>query len=291
MNEFSGHPVDAIDNGKIRVEFLTDIGPRLVGLSFGKSGKNLFAELPELNFDTAFGPYDFLGGHRLWRSPESVELTYAPDQPVTIEKRGNTVHIQAKPEPRGGLIKSIEIEIASDRPSVTVKHVIQNQGAMSAKFAPWAISMLRLGGTMILPQPAAPTGEAAFLPNRRFVLWPYTQINDPRLQLGDDFILVRANASTPAAKLGYYNPHGWAAYWFEGLLFVKRFQVEPVDLYPDGGCNLEVYCNGQFIEFETLGSLTDVAPGATAVHTETWELYEGLDQDFIPQSLRDRLAA
>lgn len=291
MNEFSGHPVDAIDNGKFRVEFLTDVGPRLVGLSFGKSGKNIFAELPDLSFDTTFGRYHFLGGHRLWRSPETIELTYVADQPVTIEKRGNTIHLQAKPEPRGGLIKSVEIELTGDSSSITVKHVIKNGGEASVKLAPWAISMLRLGGTMILPQPPATTGEAAFLPNRRLVLWPYSQINDPRLQLGDDFILVNANASHPPAKIGYYNPHGWAAYWLEGLLFVKRFQIEPVEMLSDGGCNVEIYCNGKFIEFETLGALTDVAPGQTVVHTEIWELYEGLEQAFIPQSLRERLLA
>jgi hypothetical protein len=97
---------------------------------------------------------------------------------------------------------------------------------------------------------------------------------------------VRATPSLPPIKFGYFNPHGWMAYWLEGVLFVKRFDPNPGAVFPDGGCNAESYVNDKFIELETLAPLAKLAPGATVVHTETWELYETLDVPFISNELR-----
>ena len=58
---------------------------------------------------------------------------------------------------------------------------------------------------------------------------------------------------TATVKLGYFNRHGWMGYWLDGTFFVKRFDasVDP-NRHPDGGCNVESYCNDKFIELETL---------------------------------------
>ncbi len=44
----------------------------------------------------------------------------------------------------------------------------------------------------------------------------YARINDPRLSLGDEFILFEADA-LPPFKIGYFNPHGWLAYYIDGI--------------------------------------------------------------------------
>jgi hypothetical protein len=110
-----------------------------------------------------------------------------------------------------------------------------------------------------------------------FALWPYTSINDPRLVLRDDFILIRANANLPPAKIGYYNPVGWLAYWLDGLLFRKMIDVRLGENYPDGGCNAESFCNDRFVELESLGPLRMLEPGSCSRLTETWELYDTLN--------------
>jgi hypothetical protein len=94
--------------------------------------------------------------------------------------------------------------------------------------------------------------------------------------------VIHATPSLPPIKLGYFNPHGWEAYWLDGVLFVKRFDSPAGANFPDGGCNTETYCNHKFIELESLGALTRLAPGETTIHTETWEVYDRLDQPFIP---------
>jgi hypothetical protein len=73
------------------------------------------------------------------------------------------------------------------------------------------------------------------------------------------------------------------------VLFVKRSPLQSATRFPDGGCNAEVYCNDSFVELETLGPLTRLAPGEAVVHEEIWEVYGGLDQDFIPESLRQQI--
>ncbi|MEX2160463.1 MAG: hypothetical protein WD751_00975 [Anaerolineales bacterium] len=285
MKEFCDHPVAALESGNLRVEYLTDVGPRLARLIF--AGTNLLAELPDLSQDTEYGRFHFMGGHRLWHAPEALPRSYIPDQPVQVELLADGVRLAAGTEPGTGLAKSMEIRLDETRPMLTLRHTLRNEGQEDVECAPWALSMLRLGGTLILPQPG-PT-ENSLLPNRWLALWPYSRIGDARLHLADDFILLDANASLPPLKLGTYCSAGWAAYWLDGILFVKRFSVEPIAAYPDGGCNLETYCNDRFVELETLGPLIKLQPGQSVTHTEIWELHKGLAVDLIPSSLRRAL--
>jgi hypothetical protein len=115
-------------------------------------------------------------------------------------------------------------------------------------------------------------------------------VKDPRLEINDDFVLVQANAKTPALKLGSWTSQNWIAYWLDEILFVKRFETSgfPGE-YPDFGCNVEIYCNDQFIELETLGPLHALQPGESVSHVETWEIYDSLNLDWIPAHLRERL--
>ena len=120
------------------------------------------------------------------------------------------------------------------------------------------------------------------LPNRNLVLWPYTQLADPRLSLNDDFDFITADAITPPVKIGYLNRHGWVGYLVGGVFFVKRIEAQPSLPHPDFGCNTESYCNDRFIEIETVGPLTHLTPGQAATHVERWELHAA---PAVPQTL------
>jgi len=289
MSEFCGHPTAILDNGFLRVEYLTDMGPRIARLCSAGSKVNWLVDLPEAVVNTPYGPFQFMGGHRLWHAPESLPRSYIPDQPIATETFTDGIRLSASSEPGTGIAKTIEIRLPSKAATAVIRHELQNHGLWTIELAPWALTMFRLGGTAILPQPVENADPAGLLSNRNLSLWPYTKVLDPRLQMDDDFILVRAQAATPPCKIGTYNPHGWSGYYLDEKLFVKRYQPEPDAAYPDGGCNTEVYCNDRFLELETLGPLVQLAPGETIVHEETWELYDSLEQAFIPDSLRQRL--
>ncbi|MBN1135626.1 MAG: hypothetical protein JXM73_03530 [Anaerolineae bacterium] len=272
---FNDIPCAWLSNGQVRLAVTTSRGPRVLFWGW-EGGPNLFAELPDFVVDSPAGPFHFLGGHRLWHGPETLAATYWPDdQPVQV--RATDQGAVFTPPPDGlGIVKEIELALAAGRPEVTVTHRLRNAGsAPTGRRAAWALSMCRLGGVALLPQPHGPVDPAGLLPNRRLVFWPYADLADPRLILGDLMIRVEAQPAPPF-KLGYFNRDGWLAYWLDGALFTKSFKRSSRTSYPDLGCNVECYLNDRFVEIETLGPLLRLAPGDTATHVETWRLQAGV---------------
>jgi hypothetical protein len=278
-----------LKNEFLQVEYLTD-SARILGLT--PAGKtNMLADLPDFHtIQTLYGEFHFRGGHRLWHSPEAMPRTYMPDnEGGTANQLPDGVRVEMPAEPWTNIAKAIEIRLNPERPQITVRHELRNDGAWAVEFSPWALTMFRLGGVGIFPQPQGNVDEAGLLANRQLSLWPYTQIDDPRLCLRNDFYLLHATPSLPPVKIGYFNPHGWMAYWIDGSLFVKRYDASSIARYPDNGCNTESYCNDKFVELESLGPLDLVAPGQTAVHIELWEIYENLEVDFLSNEIREEI--
>ncbi|MGZ6346528.1 MAG: hypothetical protein ACXWNC_03015 [Anaerolineales bacterium] len=288
MSDFQGLPTRSLNNGRLSLEFLAEAGPRIVRLSaFGKD--NMFADIPT-SVSTPQGIFFFRGGHRLWVAPESLPGTYFPDNDgVFVEELADGVRLNGSTEEGTGITKVIEIHLSEEHAAVTLNHTLRNDGPLVVELAPWALTMFRLGGTVILPQPVANTDQNGLLNNRILALWPYTHINDPRLALRDDFILIRAISNPSPFKIGYYNPHGWMAYWLNGILFRKTFDIPFGGAYPDGGCNTESFCNDGFVELESLGSLVRLEAGEAVNFTETWELYSELNVPFLSDEIREVL--
>ena len=282
-------PSAILENDQIRLEYLTSAGPRIVGLSY-RGSPNLLADVSDVVVDTPNGGYALIGGHRLWIAPESLEKTYVPDASgLTVRVIPNGVELTGASETVSGVRKSVRIELDPDAPSLRLVHTIVNEHTGPLNLAPWAITQFSLGGTVLLPQPVGNTDPSGLLSNRLLVLWPYTRLQDLRLSLRDDVILVAAQAALPPMKIGYASKAGWLAYWWNGILFRKSFGYHAGTLYPDGGCNAEVYCCDRFVELESLGELGPLAPGQAVQLTETWELYPGLDVPFIPAQIQDLL--
>lgn len=278
-----------LKNDFLEIEYLTN-SLRITGLS--PAGKpNLLADLGDLApIPTPYGEFYFHGGHRLWHAPESMPRTYIPDAgELRITELTNGVFLEARTEPGTGIRKQIEIILALDTPSVRLTHTLINDGLWPVELAPWAISQFRLGGTVILPMPVGNVDPAGLLPNRQISFWPYARINDPRLKLDDKFVLFNADALLPPFKLGYFNPHGWMAYWLDGILFRKTFDVRADLAHPDNNSNAELYCNDRFVELESLGPLTTLLPNDAVTHVETWEILIGLDP--LPMEVQEALAS
>jgi len=158
-------------------------------------------------------------------------------------------------------------------------HILRNASAQPRQIAPWAITMLRTGGVVILPQNPGEVGS--LLPNRNLVLWPYTEAEDPRLTLRNTYIKLRATPGRGAFKMGQYLSAGWVGYRLDDVFFVKSFSGKPGN-YPDGNCNAEVYLCDEFVELESLGPLASVEPDGYLIHEEGWLLYTGEENPFFP---------
>lgn len=272
-----------LKNDFLQIEYLTE-AQRIMGLI--PAGKpNMFADISDFPpVPTPYGDYHFHGGHRLWHAPEVLPRTYIPDTTQTITELSNGVILDMQTEPGTGIRKRIEIHLAADKPSVTLTHTLINDGLWAVELAPWAITQFRLGGTAILPLPVGNADPAGLLHNRQFSLWPYARFNDPRLKLGDEFILFKADALLPPFKIGYFSSHGWLAYWLDGVLFRKTFEVQAGLPHPDNNCNAEMYCNNKFVELESLAPLVKLEPGASTHHEEVWDIFYDLDS--LPEGLQ-----
>jgi len=278
-----------LKNDFLEIQYLTN-SLQIVGL-YTAGKPNLMADVSSLPpIPTPYGDFHFHGGHRLWHSPEAMPRTYIPDAgELKITDFTHGVTLESPTEPGTGIRKRIDVQLAPDKPSATLTHTLTNDGLWPVELAPWSITQFHLGGTVILPMPVGNVDDAGLLPNRQFSLWPYARINDPRLKLGDQFTLFQADALLPPFKMGYFNPHGWMAYWVDGLLFRKTFKAHTGVSHPDNNSNAEIYCSDKFVELESLAPLKILDPGASITHLETWEIFYGLDS--LPREIYELLSA
>lgn len=285
--DFYQWPVERLENEYICLDYLKNAGPRIVRLYVNGLDDNLFAEMPDFVVPTIYGDYHFQGGHRLWHSPESMPRTYIPDEEgLEIERLDDGVLLTQPVEGPTGIRKSMEIRLQEGRPAVTILHKLENAGLWPVELAPWAITQMALGGIAVLPQQAVSDAKNGLLPDRILAVWPYTMINDPRLHLADDLLMVDGLSAQPACKVGILNRRGWIGYLYKGVFFTKRYSVHLDSQHVDYGCNTEVYVDHRFLELESIGPLTRLEPGQSAVHTEVWEITTGVKVPQTPDGVR-----
>ena len=261
-------------NDRVELMVTTDVGPRI--LHFGFAGAhNEFAEFPESLGQTGGDTWAVYGGHRLWHAPEAVPRTYYPDnQAVALEEHDGFIRLIQPTETATGIQKEIDIRLAPDAAKVIVTHRLTNRNPWQVELAPWALSVMRPGGTAIIPLPPRGEHPQDLLPTSSIILWPYTDMSDPRWTWGHKYVLLRQDAGRPRPqKAGVGAGGGWIAYANEGHLFVKTFAYVAGAAYPDLGCSVETFTNAEMIEIETLGPLTRLEPATAVTHTETWYLF------------------
>ena len=275
-----------ISNGKIELIVTTDVGPRVIRFGF-IGGQNLFKEYGSFLGKRGGRQWVNYGGHRLWHAPEDQKRTYSPDNsPVVVKQGAGQVRFIQDVEVGTGIQKEIEIKLAPNRAQVELVHRLRNTGVWPIELAPWALSMMAPGGTVIIPLPPRGPHPKNLLPGNLLTLWRYTDMSDPRWTWGRKYILLRQDASPQSTpqKLGALVPDGWSGYVLNDQLFVKKFACIAGANYADFGCNFETFTDREMLEVETLGAFTKIAPGQAVEHIETWSLFDGVP---APQSDRD----
>jgi hypothetical protein len=260
-----------IELGSYRIRVATAFGPRVLGLS-RDDGPEIFASLgPEVVIDRPdSGVYRFRGGHRLWASPEIPEITYAPDDGSCSVATGTDSVAVVGGVDRSGLVKGIDVSLADG--SLVVDHVLTNSGSEPIEVAPWAITQLRLGGVAIVPVSGEPD-EDRLSASSSLVLWPYTDLTDPRVTWDRGGVLIRAEAGPPF-KVGTGPSPGRLGYLIEGHLFTKTVTPAGPEPYPDRGAVGQFYLGDAFCELESVGPLATLKQDEKVTHREVWEIEE-----------------
>lgn len=268
---YYGRQTVTLSNSHFSIEVLADGGPRVVRLIPAGSDLNLMAEAPSAIAVTEWGPYHFLGGHRLWHAPEASPRSYEPDDSgVQVKKDGFEMLVEGPIEPHNRVRKSIRFTMDPQKAVVYVEHKLENHHVWPVEMAAWAITQMCMGGTGIVPL-RNPGVHAGLLADRQVALWPYSDVADTRFIMQNDWFAVRGEPKPYAFKVGVFNPCGWIAYLYGEYLFVKRFEVK-AGRFADYGCNAEIYVMDQFLEIETQSPMTVIEPGASMTHVEQWEL-------------------
>ena len=261
-----------LSDGRTELVVTTDVGPRII--RYGKpGGPNVLKEYAKQLGRSGGRRWRIFGGHRLWIAPEDVKRTYVPDnEPVAWKWNGKVLTLRQAPDALTRLAKEIRISYLADG-AVHLEHRITNCGPKVASLAPWTLSVMAPGGEAIFPHEPYRSHLKEKLPARPLVLWPYTDMSDPRWTWGRTEFRLRQDPARPAPqKIGFLSTRGWMAYLLGNQAFVKRHVNSPGATYPDFGCNVETFTNDEMLELETLGPLVKLARGQHVSHSETWAL-------------------
>lgn len=259
-----------------------EYGIRIVHLSCAGM-ENLFYCQPEDLSDglcTEQG-WRIRGGHRLWLAPES-EKSYHPDnEPVAWSREEDGVLLTQTPDPELGVRKSVRLTFAKGG-GLQVEHRMENISQHAVEGALWAVSTVDGGGTASVafggPEPGG------YSPRRLVSLWGDTCLHDGRLQFFRDRLTARHLPLDPYCKLGLYSREGRAVLENKGQRLELTFGAEPMERYPDCGCNFELYLDRNVMELETLGTMCRLEPGQQAAHLERWRVTPCPDGRAAPAS-------
>jgi hypothetical protein len=272
---FFGRSTRRLETAHCWVEVLANGGPRIVGFGL-PGGESILAETPEAAWDAGYGIYELVGGHRLWFAPESPECSVPDADGLTLsEFQGLAdgeagVRLVGAFEAPTGLRREMKIRLSAASASVSVRHILRNEGQNTLEVSPWPITQLKLGGVARLELPE-PKGTHAMKPGQMIALWPYASWSDERLTITERSLTVAATPGRPF-KVGCLNGAGLVSYLREGVLFTKSFDPAPESAHADMGCNVEIYSDQGAIEIESLGPLTCLVPGDSVTHDERWEI-------------------
>lgn len=271
-----------LTSGDVELVITLEVGPRIIRAGF-IGQKNLFKEFPEQIGQSGENEWKIRGGHRFWTAPENDESYALDNTEVTYrEIDAHTVEIVQPAQTKFGWQKTLQVSLRENG-AATVKHFLKNVGKENLKVTPWSLSVMNPGGFAVIPQPkkvphpldlppGTPFDPADFLPNRKMVLWKYTDLSDPRFTWGQDFWIVQHSEKANCTKFGLRYANGWVAYQLDQFAFAKLVPHEASAVYPDDDSNFELFTNKDILELETLAPVKAIAPGQTLEHTEQWRI-------------------
>ncbi|MGL5440622.1 MAG: GIY-YIG nuclease family protein [Filifactoraceae bacterium] len=257
-----------LENKFYQIIVTISAGPRI--LHFSKNNKaNILCNKGKFKQVVDGENWDIIGGHRLWHSPESFPRTYFSDlYPVQYKVLDEKVIFTSK-EDKSGIRKDIELSFENDK--VRVSHKLTNCGLWRIEMSVWPITILAPSGIAKIPLSNEKTG---YLPNRNIVFWDYTQVDDSRIKFENNTLTVKQLSNSSPLKVGTNSNIGRGEYHIDDQIFVKEFETNIREKYPDMGCNIEIYTCDYMLELETTSPLKFVEPGSSIIHDELWSIIQ-----------------
>jgi hypothetical protein len=281
--------------GLVELVVVTTIGPRILSLRFDGGANVLYED----ETDFGRGAWRLYGGHRFATAPESA-ATYTSDNAQCDARITCGRLVIAQPVDASGLQKTWTIGPNGRTPGFEIVHELTNQSRRAWYGAPWACTCVKPDGSVIIPRPSpantrqldledwfpcppeaeeigTPAGDVRLVADSEGARYwaltddEYAGPTSPQWGWnGDHFV---THPPLAKGKVGLFSPEGCLAFVRSDL----TFRIHAVELalhraYPHGGCNVEVYTSAHYLELETLGPLTTLAPGEQLTHRQLWQL-------------------
>lgn len=268
---FREHPVYGlclfIDNGVVEAGIPLQFGLRIGHFSF-KGEKNVFFEQPrDMTAFTTEEGWRIYGGHRMWLAPESAQVMFPDNQPISYVFDGDTLILSQKEDPWLKVIKQFLITLEGSCMHIT--HRVTNTADKLRECSLWGISVMAPGGVETINFERRDDG---FDPWHRISMWDYTNLGDPRASYTRDQIQITHLPMEERYKIGVGHPFGPVSYENGDTVFVKYFSVDTTKAYPDGNVSFETFFSKYMVEVESLSPLVTIQPGESEDYTEILEL-------------------
>lgn len=259
--------------GEMELIAVSEVGPRIMSLRVGDGPNVLFDDSGggiARDLDWHDEPWRIYGGHRFWVGPES-EATYMPDNARcdAISEGGRLILTQ--PTMPGGLRRQLVIGEDPVGRGFVISHRLRNEGPMLATGSLWCLTCVAPEGRIVVPWGE---GSDSWRTNmvRYWSAWAGhgSNLQSAQWHQRNGYFMIEPTGEE--GKTGVYGDAGVIALLRGDATFVKGFTPIPEATYPDGGCNIELYTCGQFLEMETLGPESTFMPGREYVHNERWAI-------------------
>lgn len=232
------------------VTMTIDAGQGAKILSFKHGDKEIISQLQRFN---AFGSTFWTSPQKEWNWPPVAEYDRLPYE---VEQTATSLVMKGSTSKFGySVVKKFEADAADG--AVVVTYSIVNRSDENRKVAPWEITRVPGEGLIFFDcknSEIRPAGLLDFKDSYGAAWYVFDESKDQR----------KINA----------DGKGWLAYQNNGLLLVKKFpDLSPSQPAPEEA-EIQVYVNEgkSFIELESQGAYTEVAPGESVDYTVRWYL-------------------
>jgi hypothetical protein len=228
------------------------IGGRITALKFNGINFLTTKEIHPIFWGSTLWP----SPQKIWGGPDLVEL----DRSIYSDTAfGNTLKMVSRQDPHSGFVFSKEFSFNEKRAAFMLTYSITNGSDTIRQVAPWEVTRVQTGGL-------------TFFPSRQGIRWG----NMAGLATDSNnmtwFNYQPEKILSGHSKFFADGKEGWVAQINNGIIFIKCFADQPIELAAPSESEIEVYTNPDktYVEVEVQGAYTSLKPGETLSWTVFW---------------------
>lgn len=222
-----------------------------------------------------------VGGHGFSYIPQiDQNVDFIDNQGITYEIIPNGIRLIQNIEKWTQIRRIIEIIFDENSSKIRVIHKILSLNAFDINIAICSNTVVRNGGIEIIPFSC---GNNKDVPNKSLIFWPYSNLKDSRVYLGDKYIAMKVNENIrDKFRMGINTDLKYVLYYNNNEMFIKEFdEVKDCYEYPNMGCKYESLITPDYLEMKTNSPIYKLSTNNYITHTEVWNIYKDINLDFI----------